>query len=43
MVATASLLIALVTLIDAIPLPPPGSRHRGRPLVHACPKREEVH
>lgn len=35
MVDTASLLIALVTLIDAIPLPPPGPRRRGRPVVYS--------
>ena len=35
MVDNASLLIALVHLINVIPLPPPSSRRRGRPVVYS--------
>jgi len=35
MVDNASLLIALVKLVDVIPLPPPGPRRRGRPAVYS--------
>jgi hypothetical protein len=35
MVANASPLVLLVTLVDQIPLPPPSGPHRGRPRVYS--------